>query len=236
MAAEARAPQQQKPSNADEPDINYLVWKAFKTTAVNLTHSLLNLSRTTRTVEHVSDKCLSWWTFSSFSGLLFFWSPSFRSCSCWNYQQRQQTAERHLWPLVPACVGRTDQPCPCTYTASACQLGPQHTATSKRSQKEMSGKTNLKLNLEKPLLRKSWTSSTCPGCWHEVWYSALWHRSFTRWYFGRKFSSWDTSFPSALLCRGFLKEQEKMCATTKATVKEDIKGQCPEWEQPKVNQ
>ena len=45
---------------------------------------------------------------------------------------------------------------------------------------------------------------TCPGCSHGVWYSARWHRSLTRWYLGRKFSSWATSFPSPILCIGFL--------------------------------
>lgn len=30
---------------------------------------------------------------------------------------------------------------------------------------------------------------TCPSCSQAVWYSARWHRSFTRWYLGRKFSS-----------------------------------------------
>ncbi|TNN51424.1 hypothetical protein EYF80_038397 [Liparis tanakae] len=50
-------------------------------------------------------------------------------------------------------------------------------------------------------------SGTCPGCWQEVWYSAFWHKSFTRWYFGRKFSSW-AAISSPLLCGGFLKEQE----------------------------
>lgn len=52
-------------------------------------------------------------------------------------------------------------------------------------------------------------SSTCPGCWQEVWYSSFWHKSFTLWYFGRKFSSWAISFPSVLLCGGFLKEQRE---------------------------
>lgn len=53
-------------------------------------------------------------------------------------------------------------------------------------------------------------TDTCPGCWQAVWYSAFWHRSLTRWYLGRKFSSWATSFPSALLCRGFLCERERI--------------------------
>lgn len=46
---------------------------------------------------------------------------------------------------------------------------------------------------------------TCPGCSHGVWYSALWHSSLTRWYFGRVFCS--TSLPSASLCRGFLHQE-----------------------------
>lgn len=48
------------------------------------------------------------------------------------------------------------------------------------------------------------TLPTCPGCSHGVWYSARWHKSLTRWYLGRKFSSWATSFPSPSLCSGFL--------------------------------
>ena len=45
---------------------------------------------------------------------------------------------------------------------------------------------------------------TCPVCWQGVWYSALWHRSLTRWCLGRKFSSCDTSFPSTRWCSSFL--------------------------------
>lgn len=49
-----------------------------------------------------------------------------------------------------------------------------------------------------------WGERTCPVCWQGVWYSALWHRSFTRWCLGRKFSSCDTSFPSTRWWSSFL--------------------------------
>lgn len=44
---------------------------------------------------------------------------------------------------------------------------------------------------------------TCPSCSHAVWYSARWHRSFTRWYLGRKFS-WASTLSLSLLWSSLL--------------------------------
>lgn len=44
---------------------------------------------------------------------------------------------------------------------------------------------------------------TCPSCSHAVWYSARWHRSFTRWYLGRKFS-WASALSLSLLWSSLL--------------------------------
>lgn len=45
---------------------------------------------------------------------------------------------------------------------------------------------------------------TWPSCSQAVWYSARWQRSFTRWYLGRKFSSWASTFSFSLLCSSLL--------------------------------
>lgn len=44
---------------------------------------------------------------------------------------------------------------------------------------------------------------TWPSCSHAVWYSARWHRSFTRWYLGRKFS-WASTLSLSLLWSSLL--------------------------------
>lgn len=90
---------------------------------------------TTRTVWLTRGTYSSWWVASSSSGLVF-WSLYHRSYSCRSCMQ--EPAERHRWPSEPAYVGHRDLPCPCTYTASACQSGPQHTATSETRQTEIS--------------------------------------------------------------------------------------------------
>lgn len=76
----------------------------------------------------------SWWAASSSSGGMFS-SPRCRSYSCLSCTW--ETDERHRWPSEPAYVGRRDSPCPYTYTASACQSGPPHTATSETRAEEI---------------------------------------------------------------------------------------------------
>lgn len=49
---------------------------------------------------------------------------------------------------------------------------------------------------------------TCPSCSHAVWYSARWHRSFTRWYLGRKFS-WASALSLSRLWSSLLWGRER---------------------------
>lgn len=69
----------------------------------------------------------SWWAVSSSSRWMFLRAP--RHSYSWQ-SWTLGTVWRRRWPSEPASAGHRDWPCPCTYTASAYQSGPPHTATS----------------------------------------------------------------------------------------------------------